>query len=190
MSNEGTGKIFVMSAPSGGGKTTLDAEVLAQNPNLARSVSMTTRSPRPGEKSGDDYVFVSEPEFEKVRKQDGFLESATVFGRHYGTPKKFVEDQLRKGKDVLLVIDVQGAMAVKKKRPDAVLIFVNPPSMKELERRLRERKTDSEDAIQLRLKVARDEMAKSKEYDYRVTNDDLKKAAAETNAIIQNEKRR
>lgn len=187
MSNEArrTGSIFVVSSPSGGGKTTLTQQVLAQFADLVRSVSMTTRPPRAGEKNGEDYVFVSEQEFEKIRKEDGFLESASVFGHHYGTPLKFVEEKLRGGKDVLLVIDVQGAMAVKKKRPDAVLIFIEPPSLEELERRLRNRGTDSEESIRLRLKIARDEMAKSKDYQYRVKNKDLDVAVTQTGEIIK-----
>ncbi len=180
-----TGHVFVISAPSGGGKTTVASQLLARDKNLARSVSMTTRPPRAGEKNGEDYLFVSKEEFEKIRREDGFLESAVVFGHHYGTPRKFVEDRLREGKDVLLVIDVQGAMAVKKKRPDAMLIFIEPPSLAELERRLRERKTDSEEAIQVRLKTAREELARSAAYDRRVKNEDLEVAVAETNGIIQ-----
>lgn len=179
------GHIFVLSSPSGAGKTTLTAGLLAGNRNLVRSVSMTTRKPRAGEKSGEDYWFVSREEFEKTMREDGFLEWADVFGEYYGTPRRFVEKELGRGHDVLMVIDVQGAMTVKQKRPDATLIFVEPPSMAELERRLRSRNTDSEESIQKRLKVARDEMARKGDYEYRVMNDNLATAVAETSGIIQ-----
>ncbi len=182
------GRIFIISSPSGGGKTTLMTQLLAQNGNLARSISMTTRTPRTGEKNGEDYIFVSKDEFENIKKKDGFLESAEVFGQQYGTPRAFVEQELNKGKDVLLVIDVQGAMLVKEKCPDAVRIFIDPPSMEELEKRLRNRQTDSEESIQRRLKIARDEMAQSRVYEHRVTNKDLNVAVAETSEIIRRER--
>jgi guanylate kinase len=185
MSNR-RGTIIVLSSPSGGGKTTLAARVLAKTDGLVRSVSMTTRPPRSGEKSGDDYFFVSREEFERIKREGGFLEHATVFGHQYGTPHRFVEAELKKGKDVLLVIDVQGAMAVKEKCPDAELVFVNPPPLAELEKRLRERKTDSEEAIRVRLETARRELEQKNRYNHIVSNaGDIEAAVAETMGIIR-----
>lgn len=186
MSNR-MGKLFVVSSPSGGGKTTLTAEVLARNTGLVRSISMTTRSPRMGEENNKDYIFVSEEAFENIKRQDGFLEYATVFGHQYGTPREFVEDQRKAGKDVLLVIDVQGAMIVKKKCPDAALVFIKPPSFEELEKRLRDRGTDSERDIHTRLVVARGELEKTRFYDYCINNDNLAVAVTKLAGIIAEE---
>lgn len=176
----------MISSPSGGGKTTVALRVLAKTDGLVRSISMTTRAPRPGEKNGADYFFVSKEEFEKIKRTDGFLESAEVFGRQYGTPRKFVEAELARGKDVLLVIDVQGGLQVKRNCPDAELIFIDPPSLEELERRLRERKTDSEESIQTRLNMAREELADVVHYDHVVQNhEDIELAVKDTMDIIR-----
>ena len=180
------GRIFVISSPSGGGKTTVALRVLSKTDGLVRSISMTTRAPRPGEKNGADYFFVSKEEFEKIKQGGGFLESAEVFGRQYGTPRKFVEAELARGKDVLLVIDVQGGLQVKRNCPDAELIFIDPPSLEELERRLRERKTDSEESIQTRLNMAREELADVVHYDHVVQNhQDVELAVKDTMNIIR-----
>lgn len=178
------GNVFVISAPSGGGKTTLAGQILNAMPDVERSVSMTTRPPRDGERNGRDYFFVSEKEFDAVRKKDGFLEHARVFGQAYGTPRAFVESQRRSGKDVLLLIDVQGARQVKKNLKDAIRVFVMPPSMEELRRRLEKRSTDAPEEIQRRLKMAQREMREAAQYNYVVLNLDLAKAVDELRAII------
>ena len=184
MSNK-VGRIFVVSSPSGGGKTTLAGRLLDRDSRLVRSISMTTRQPRAGEKEAQDYFFVSKEEFDRIKERDGFLESATVFGYQYGTPKAFVDEKRREGKDVLLLIDVQGAMSVKKTFPEAVLIFINPPSISELERRLRERATDSEETIQKRLKIAHRELSECDHYDHVIENKDLALAVEQLSRIIK-----
>lgn len=182
------GKIFVVSSPSGGGKTTLSRELLKRVKNLARSVSMTTRFPRYGETQGRDYFFVTEDTFRRTRSSGGFLEEALVFGRRYGTPRRFVERETRRGRDVLLLIDVKGAMQVKKRRSDAVLIFVMPPSLKELKVRLVGRSTEPAGEVKERLDTGRREMRVADRYDYVVENRDFKKAAAELEAIVTAER--
>ena len=137
------GRLFVISASSGTGKTTLAHELLSKDKNLVQSISCTTRKPRPTERQGRDYFFVTKKDFKRIQKKNGFLEWANVFGKFYGTPKKEVEAQLKKKRDVLLLIDVQGAKKVKKSKPDAVFIFLAPPSKEELKRRLIARGTES-----------------------------------------------
>jgi guanylate kinase len=176
--------VFVISAPSGGGKTTLAGQILNAMPDVERSVSMTTRPPREGERDGRDYFFVSEKAFEAVRKKKGFLEHARVFGQSYGTPNAFVDTQRRRGKDILLLIDVQGARQVQKNLKDAIRVFVMPPSMEELRRRLENRSTDAPEEIQRRLKIAKREMREAGQFDYVVVNLDLAKAVDELRAII------
>lgn len=183
-------RVFVLSSPSGGGKTTLGRKILSQVPALVRSISMTTRSPRPGEKNGRDYFFVKPGMFGRILKRNGFLESAVLYGFSYGTPKAFVEKALRSGKDALLLIDVQGALKVRRRCPSAVLIFIMPPSLKELKTRLVNRSTESALALEQRLRVARWEIAQSGRYDYRVENRDLNKAFVELKAIITAERLR
>lgn len=184
MSAKRIGNVFVISAPSGGGKTTLAGQILNAMPDVERSVSMTTRPPRDGERDGRDYFFISEKDFEATAAKDGFLEHAKVFGQSYGTPRAFVENQRRQGKDVLLLIDVQGARQVKRNLKDAIRVFVLPPSMEELKRRLENRSTDAPEEIQRRLKIAAREMREASKYDYVVLNLDLAKAVDELRAII------
>lgn len=178
------GNVFVISAPSGGGKTTLAGQILNAMPDVERSVSMTTRPPRDGERDGRDYFFVDPKTFGRVKQEKGFLEHATVFGQSYGTPRAFVDSRRRHGKDVLLLIDVQGADQVKRNLKDAIRVFVMPPSMEELRRRLLNRSTDAPEEIQRRLKIARREMRQASQYDYVVLNLDLAKAVDELRAII------
>lgn len=181
-------RIFVISAPSGSGKTTLCNKLLKDGPALENSISMTTRPPRPGEKDGVDYRFVSEKYFRASIKKDAFLEYEENFGNFYGTPKDFVEENLRKGRSVLLSIDVKGAMKVKKQFPaESVLIFIMPPSIAVLEKRLRSRKSEDDDAISRRLSLAREEMAYKYKYDYIIVNDRLDAAYEKLKEVVVSE---
>ncbi len=179
-----TGDLFVISAPSGAGKTTLLKRLFPSLNNIAFSVSHTTREPRPNEINGKDYYFVSDQEFSEMVEKDMFLEWAWVHNHRYGTSKKEVERLLSKGQDVILDIDVQGALNVKKKISSAVLIFILPPSIKELERRLRNRGTETEDEILLRLKNAKEEIKMVENYEFVVINDSLDEAVEGLKAII------
>lgn len=179
---EGKGIVFVISAPSGAGKTTLIREILRRISGLSYSISYTTRPPRPGEVDGKDYHFVTEEEFMEMAREGKFVEWARVHGALYGTPKENLYPG--PGTDVLLDIDPQGAKQVKELRPDAVLIFIVPPSMDELERRLRERKKDSEEDIRRRLSNARKELDQVGLYDYIVVNDELENALQYLSSII------
>jgi len=178
------GDLFVISAPSGAGKTTLLKRLFPLLDNIGFSVSHTTREPRPGEVNGKDYYFVSDEEFSDMVEKDMFLEWAWVHNHRYGTSKKEVERLLSKGQDVILDIDVQGALNVKKKISSAVLIFILPPSLKELERRLRNRGTETEDEILIRLKNAKEEIKMVKNYEFVVINDSLDEAVEGLKAII------
>lgn len=179
------GKLFIVSAPSGAGKTTLVDKIIKNVPNVVRSISMTTRNIRPGEKNGKDYLFVKEDEFKKRIKNKEFIEFAKVFDKFYGTPKKFVVKNLKKCKDVILTIDVQGAMQIKKTmKKDCVFIFISPPSIAKLKTRLKKRKTDTKKQIQMRLKIAKSEMKYLKYYDFEVINDDIKIAFEQLKSII------
>ena len=184
MSSKRRGKIFVISAASGSGKTTLCGRLLRECRGLVVSRSFTTRPRRLGEKNKRDYIFVSKEEFFVERKNNGFLEWAKVFDNYYGTPKDFVEKKIASGESALLIIDVQGAFKVRKKSKDAVLIFIMPPSLDELERRLLKRKSDGPKDIRLRLKTAKKEIAQSRKYDYIVVNDDIEKAVKRLKNII------
>ena len=178
-------KLFVVSAPSGCGKTTLCTKLLNDNLGLERSVSMTTRLPRPGERDGVDYRFVSEKYFRRVIKEQGFLEYEENFGCLYGTPKKFIGSELNKGKSVLLSIDVKGAMKVRREYPEeSVLIFILPPSLTVLKRRLCGRKSEDRASIMKRLKLANREIAYKDKYDYTVVNDRLDAAYKRLKKII------
>ena len=186
-----TGQLFILSAPSGAGKTTILKKVMAQVAGLVFSVSHTTRSPRSGEQNGVDYFFVSVAEFLEMRKQDLFLEWAEVHGNFYGTSRPAVLQQLQQGQDVVLDIDVQGAGIIRKsKAVAAVSVFVAPPSLVELERRLRGRGTDSNETIELRLQNAAMEMKAASGYDYLVINDELEQAVATLQAVIIAERSR
>ena len=182
-------KLFVMSAASGAGKTTLKDKVIGEFPDIVYSISATTRKPREGEVDGVHYFFKTKEEFEKLIKEDGLIEWNEVHGNYYGTPKFFVEDMLRQGKRVIFDLDVFGKVNFDKVYPDATGILILPPSEEELERRLRGRGTDSEEVIRLRLENAKKEMefAKTKgKYEYTIINDDLEKAADELRAILKN----
>ena len=178
-------KIFIVSAPSGCGKTTLCKKLLKDKLKLHQSVSVTTRPSRRGERNGADYFFVSAEEFIRMIDAKELLEYEENFGFLYGTPKKAVEDMLRKGRNVLLSIDVKGAMSVRKNYPqNSVLIFVVPPSMEELKKRLESREADTAKAILNRLKVAKQEVACKDKYDYVVVNDRLDAAYKRLKDII------
>lgn len=182
--------LIVVSGPSGSGKGTLCGLLRQRLPDLAYSVSMTTRPPRPGEKDGVDYFFVSTEEFLNKIEAGEFLEWAKVYDNYYGTPVTYVESCLRDGKDVLLEIDIQGARQVKKLFPDAVLIFISPPSFEELGARITKRGTDSEEEIKKRLSSAKEELQAASEYDYVVVNDHQERAVEEILEIIKKEKAR
>lgn len=170
------GKLFVVSGPSGVGKGTVVAEVLKRLPNLKRAVTYTTRQPRQGEVQGKDYRFVTREEFERLKEQGAFLEWAEVYGNFYGSPKHEVEQLLSRGCDVVLVLDVQGALSVKQQIPDSVLIFIEPPSLDELKRRLEARGTDPPEVIERRMAKAQWEMEQASKFDYIVLNDKLEDA--------------
>ncbi len=178
------GDLFVISAPSGTGKSTLCHRLMEETPNVGFSVSHTTRPPRRGEVDGVDYYFISEEEFMNMVDQGGFLEWAKVHDNLYGTSRASVMSMIEAGQDVLLDIDVQGAMQVRKAIPEAILIFILPPSLEILEQRLRNRGTDSEETIRLRLKNARSEMATAHRYDYIIVNDDLIRAVGDLQSIV------
>jgi guanylate kinase len=176
-------RLFVLAAPSGAGKTTLVKALVQRNPDLRFSVSYTTRKPRDSEKPGQDYVFVTEEKFTKLQDEGEMLESAEVFDNLYGTSRSQVERLLADGHNVLLEIDWQGARQVRESMPECVSIFILPPSRDELERRLRGRRTDSEQVIARRLRDALSDMSHWDEFDYDIINDDLDKAIGELMAI-------
>lgn len=178
------GKLLIFSAPSGAGKTSLARALMEQRPQLAFSVSTTTRAPRPGEREGVDYHFVRQDRFEAMVTAGDFLEYARVFDHYYGTSRSSVEAMRGAGRDVILDIDWQGARAVKARIPDAVSIFILPPSREELERRLRGRGQDPEDVIARRMRDATSEMRHYGEFDFVVINDDFEAALADLRAII------
>lgn len=178
------GLLVVLSGPSGAGKSTVIAGLMRRRNDIRFSVSATTRAPRPGEQDGVDYFFRTHEQFARMIEADAFLEHAEYVGNHYGTPIAPVEESLNAGYHVLLDIEVQGAEQVLKKRPNAVSVFLCPPSLAELERRLRGRGTDSEEKIQGRMATARREYGRAKDYAYIVVNDDADTAAAELDAII------
>lgn len=178
------GNLFVLSGPSGAGKGTLVKRVLQRVPDAWVSVSATTRQPRPGEVDGSDYFFLDQPRFDELVSQGGFLEWAHVHGNSYGTLRSRVQDRIDHGSQVILEIDVQGAFQVKKAMPEAHLIFIEPPSLEELERRLRGRGTETEEVICNRMKTAEVELARKMEYDVQVVNDELERATEELVSYI------
>lgn len=184
------GLVIVLSAPSGGGKSTLIRELKKKISGLAYSVSVTTRPPRSSEKNGKDYYFVSEPHFLRQKKAGQFLECARVHDHWYGTPKKFILQTLSRKKDILLDIDIQGGKQIKKKFPQAILIFVLPPSFSVLERRLRRRNLDDEKTIRFRLRAAHAELSGAKDYDYLIVNQKLSQAVEHLKSIIISERLR
>lgn len=182
------GILFVVSGPSGVGKTSMIKSILSSIKDAVFSVSCTTRPKRPGEVDGEDYFFVNEEEFKKMIEKDEFLEWARVHGYLYGTPKKFVEDNVSKGKDVILDIDVQGALSVKKRVKEAVYIFIAPPSMEDLRKRLEKRKTEDREVMEKRLEDARWELQLIEEFDYLIINRDLMEAINDLKSIMRSEK--
>lgn len=183
-------QLIVISAPSGAGKTTLCQKLLKDFPELTLSISSTTRAPRGLEQNGVEYFFLTREEFENEVKQDRFAEWATVHGNYYGTSKKVIEDAFNAGKSVLLDIDFQGAEQLKKAFPKQCRrIFITPPSMEELEFRLRARRTDSEEVIQKRIINAHEEIAQAKKFDHVIVNDSLERSYGELKKIIASEYR-
>lgn len=182
------GKLIVVSGPSGAGKSTVVFKAINGREDMCFSTSVTSRKPRPGEIDGREYFFIDRERFEKMVENDELLEHAVYVGNYYGTPRKFVEDKLDAGNSVFLDIEVQGARQVKEKKPDAVMVFLIPPTLDELRKRLEKRGTESEETICSRLSRAREEYAEADFYDYIVVNDDPDIAAAELNAILLAEK--
>lgn len=180
-----SGHLFVISAPSGTGKTTLLKPILATLPAISFSVSHTTRQPRPGEIDGQDYFFVDVDQFKAMRQKGDFLEWAEVHGNYYGTSRQAVLRQLERGQDLILDIDVQGARQLQARQDlEATFVFIAPPSLVELERRLTGRQTDSAETIAVRLRNARQELQAASLYDYVVVNDDLEQAKTMLTAIV------
>lgn len=177
-------KLFVISGSSGVGKGTVIKEFLRKNPEFKLSVSCTTRQPREGEIHGENYFFLSKEEFLACIERNEFLEWAQFSGNMYGTQRPYIEEKLRQGKKLILEIDTQGALNVKKIMPDAILIFILPPSFEELEARLRGRHTESEEAIQKRLESTKLEMENSKHFDYQVVNDNIDNAVKKLEEIM------
>ncbi len=182
------GILIVLSGPSGAGKGTICQELIRKNKSIHLSISVTTRPPRPGEVHGKNYFFISREEFQQLVDNDQLIEWAQVYGNFYGTPKKWVEEKLAAGEDVLLEIDIQGALQIKRKHPDCVLIFIIPPSINELQARLIGRGTDSNEVIKKRLNCVADELQEIPRYDYIVVNDSLEEATDQVKAIITAEK--
>lgn len=182
------GKLIVISGPSGAGKSTVVFKAIEGREDICFSTSVTTRKPRPGEVDGREYFFVDLDRFREMVEKDELLEHAEYVANSYGTPRAYVDRQMDAGLNVLLDIEVQGARQVHEKMPEAVMIFIVPPSMDELERRLKKRGTDTERAIEARLIRAKQEYAEADFYDYIIVNDDAEKAAGELSAIITAER--
>ena len=183
LSGRRRGRLFVIAAPSGAGKTSLVRALMEREPSLRFSISYTTRQQRPTETHGRDYFFVSRDEFEAMVERGEFLEHARVFDNYYGTARAQVEASLAAGQDLILEIDWQGAQQIRRQLPECISIFILPPSRGELERRLRGRGTDAEEVIQRRLRDAAADMTRWAEFDYVVVNDDFAQALAELQAI-------
>lgn len=179
-----SGNLFVVSAPSGAGKTSLVQALLNINPQISLSVSYTTRDPRPGESDGRDYNFVSRETFLEMARNGDFMESAEVYGNLYGTSQTWISNETAKGNDVLLEIDWQGAAQVRRLFPDCVSIFILPPSMEALEQRLHGRGKDSLEVIAKRMAAVRGDVAHVSEFDYVIINDNLNVALRELNAVV------
>ncbi|MDD3267720.1 MAG: guanylate kinase [Syntrophomonadaceae bacterium] len=182
------GILFVISGPSGVGKGTIKRALLSRMTDINLSVSVTTRLPRDGEIEGKHYFFVDQSKFDAMIQQNQFLEWAEVYSNCYGTPRSFVVDNLDRGQDVLLEIDIQGALQVKKSMPTGVFIFISPPNMEELASRLLSRGQDSKASIDLRLAASKDELKRIECYDYLIINDDIEEALEKTMAIIMAER--
>ena len=184
------GKLFVITAPSGAGKTSLIEAVMRDDPTLKISVSYTTRPPREGERHGVDYHFVDRATFDAMQRRGEFLESAEVHGNHYGTSRKVILDAVAAGEDLILEIDWQGAEQVRRLYPGCIGVFIVPPSIEELERRMRSRGKDSEAVIRRRVENAREELRHSGEFDYRIINKDFETARRELADILRKERTR
>jgi guanylate kinase len=183
-----SGALFIVSSPSGGGKTSLVKALLEAEPELRLSVSHTTRAPRPGEVNGREYHFVAPREFERMLEAGEFLESAEIYGNRYGTSQRWLERELADGRDVMLEIDWQGAQQVRRLMRSAVSIFILPPSREVLAARLRGRGKDSSEVVERRLAAARDEISHVSEYDYVIINDDFTRAALDLRSIFRAER--
>lgn len=181
-----TGNLFVISGPSGAGKGTLVTRLLEEVPDTWVSVSATTRRPRPGEEEGVSYYFLDREDFLALADEGGFLEWAEYAGNCYGTPLASVQREMAAGRQVILEIEVQGALQVKEKMPEAHLVFIEPPSLEELERRLRGRGTEADDVVRKRMETALVELSHKMEYDIRLVNDDLDEAVAQLVAYVNN----
>lgn len=184
----GKGLLVVLSGPSGAGKDTVLKSLMQNEPGVRLSVSATTRAPREGEEDGKDYFFLSCPRFKELVENGKMLEHAEYCGNFYGTPSEPIDAWQAEGCDVILEIEVQGGAQIKTKRPDCVSIFILPPSLEVLEKRLRRRGTDAEEAIQKRLAAAKSEIAQAMHYDYVVVNDDLESAVEQVAEILRTEK--
>jgi len=179
-----SGNLFIISAPSGAGKTSMVSALLNGNQQIALSVSYTTRAPRPGETDGKEYHFISRDKFLQMAQQGDFLESAEVYGNLYGTSQSWIENQLASGRDILLEIDWQGAAQVRKLMPQAISVFILPPSLAALENRLNGRGQDSTEVIARRLQAAQEDISHVAEFDYVIINDKLDEALRQLDAVI------
>jgi guanylate kinase len=179
-----SGNLFIVSAPSGAGKTSLVTALLSLNKQIDLSISYTTRDPRPGETNGEDYHFVTREQFTEMAKHGDFLESAEVYGNYYGTSQSWISQEIAQGHDILLEIDWQGAAQVRSKFPDSIGIFILPPSLAALESRLHGRKQDSAEIIAKRLDAAREDISHVAEFDYVIINDTLDIALQQLNAVV------
>ena len=179
-----SGNLFIISAPSGAGKTSLVHALLNINPEIDLSVSYTTRNPRPGERDGKDYHFVSREIFSAMARRGEFLESAEVYGNLYGTSQTWISHEIAKGRDILLEIDWQGAAQVRRMFPECISIFIIPPSMEALEQRLKGRGKDNDEIIARRMEAVREDTAHVAEFDYVIINDNLNEALRELNAVV------
>lgn len=185
-----SGALFIVSSPSGGGKTSLVKALLEAEPGVRLSVSYTTRAPRQGETDGVDYHFVAPARFERMLEAGEFLESAVIYGNHYGTSQQWIEGVLAQDQDVLLEIDWQGAQQVRRLMQSVVSIFVLPPSLEALESRLKGRAQDSVEVVARRLAAARDEISHASEYDYVIINEEFNRAALDLRSIVRAERLR
>jgi guanylate kinase len=182
------GRLFILSAPSGAGKTTVCEALLEKTDRVKKAITTTTRPPRPGEKNGVDYFFLTEEEFKEKLDRGRFFEHALVYDYYYGSGRDYVESQLEAGYDVILVVDVQGARSIRELGVEAVFVYLLPPSLSELRRRLEGRKTDAPEVIEKRFARARDELDRYRDYDYCVINDELETAVADLEAVIRAER--
>lgn len=182
------GILFVLSGPSGVGKGTVLDHLMEDYQDINYSVSATTREPREGELDGRDYFFISKEEFDQMKKEDKFLETARVHGNYYGTPKRYVEECLKRGDDIILEIDIQGAKQIKEKFDDAVYIFLLPPNYEELRNRLEKRDSETSESLKTRLKNASEEISEMENYDHHIINDKIQDTVEEVKKVIKRER--